>query len=303
MAELYAHSRLKGTHMSVSSILDSRTMSAFPLSIGTALAFESLMPGKLPPYDPERPIPNTISLSDYNALWINVETLIRNIYGAADAKVIGNVMDAEGLNCLIQETDTIVDLVRENTGGKTSVIFYINEREGLKTKHPFAILREAKTPKQMQAAERTERICKGYLKFFKDKPWVQHFKREIKVNGKQSALMMTHQVYDLLFEKNFERLDLLESHTGVLKAKDKWHTKLNKGQDMPQMPFNSCSLQVFGDHTVFFAQKPNIQQALLELSTTHKWHAATTKERLIYCFSHMQDVGLGMMFKQMLSEV
>ncbi len=61
------------------SVLAERTVSAFPLSIGTSLAFESLFDGRQAPYDNERELPSRINIDDYKIFLINVGTLIRNI--------------------------------------------------------------------------------------------------------------------------------------------------------------------------------------------------------------------------------
>jgi len=47
--------------------LASRTVSAFPISIGTSLAFESVFFPRQPSYDPERQIPNRVEVTQYQS--------------------------------------------------------------------------------------------------------------------------------------------------------------------------------------------------------------------------------------------
>lgn len=62
--------------------IDARTVSAFPLSVGTSLALESVFNGVQEPIDPNRVIPQKVEINNYDAFWINVGTLFRNLYNA-----------------------------------------------------------------------------------------------------------------------------------------------------------------------------------------------------------------------------
>ena len=69
-----------------SPILEQRTQSGFPLSIGTALALESVFSPVQPVYDETRVVPEKIKESDYNLYLINAATLVRNVLGAVGSK-------------------------------------------------------------------------------------------------------------------------------------------------------------------------------------------------------------------------
>lgn len=284
-------------------ILAQRTVSAFPLSIGTSLAFESLMDGPQPAYDPEREIPQKIQLTDYQELWINVETLFRNILGAITKEDEAHLMPGEILECLLEECELIEELVRENSHDQVKVIFYRNKREGLERAHPFAVIRKNSTPKQIQYDSANTLVCNQFFKHHREKPNVVEFKRELTAVGRKRALIMTHTVYDLLFHAKFDLLDLLESHTGVLKPRSMWYTKLKNGGNLAHIPYNSCTLQVFGDNTLFSPQKQAIRSQLIELAEKNNWHAMTTKDRMLLGFSGLRDVSLAAMLKAMLLEI
>jgi hypothetical protein len=284
-------------------LLSQRTTSAFPLSIGTSLAFESLMDGLQPAYDPLREIPERVRLSNYQEFWINVETLFRNILGSISSSDETNVMPGDIMSVLQEEVDLIKELVREHTHNQMRVVFYQNKHKFLEKKHPFAIIKRSATEKQHANERLKDVVCGGFFNHNRDREDVLQFTNELQPNKRIKALIITHQIYDLLFDSRFDELDLLESHTGVLKKKSLWYTKLKNGGNVAQMPFNACTLQVFGDNTTFGPQKANIRQTLIALAQTNNWHGSTTKDRMYLGFSTLADVSLSTMFKHMLGEI
>ncbi len=285
-----------------SSALQERSVSAFPISICTALALESIMDGIQPPYDSDRPIPERINLSQYQEFWINIETLFRNIMGSVPTAVQRGLMPSEILEVMNEESDLIEELVLNNTHGQVKVVFYRNEHGNLQHTHPHAILHKVTTPRQLEYATICDQVCEQYLKMRKDKKNVVTFTRKLKSGNKPRALIMTHQAYDLLSVKEFAELDLLESHTGVLKKRSLWYTKLKNGKDLARIPVNVCTLQVFGDSNTFSPQPAALRQQVLELAEKFHWHALTTNDRLRMSFDTMSDAFAAMVLKRMLQE-
>ena len=91
---------------------------------------------------------------------------------------------------------------------------------------------------------------------------------------------MTHYAYDLLSNKDFKTLDLLESHTGVLKSKALWYTKFSDHKDSVRIPFNELFLQVFGDSTIFHPHDRKLRLEILAIADKYNWSFATTKDRI-----------------------
>lgn len=285
------------------SALEQRAVSAFPLSIGTALALESIMDGIQPPYDPQREIPARINLNQYAEFWVNIETLHRNIIGAVPSDVQKGLLAGEIIEVMVEEAGLIKELIENHTHGQTKVVFYRNLQKGLAKAHPHARLKKPKTDNQIAADSLLERCCEIFFKHHKGHGDYRVFDRLLTPLGKPKTLIITHQAYDLLSDKNFDVLDLLESHTGVLKKKSLWYTKLHGGKDLVRIPLNACTMQVFGDSVTFAPQPTPLRAQVVELSEKFEWHALTTKDRLRFSFDTMRDRFAAEVLKEMLSEV
>mgnify|MGYP000107791658 CR=1 FL=1 len=290
--------------MSISSrVLQERAVSAFPISIGTALALESILDGIQPPYDPEREIPERIDLNQYQEFWINIETVYRNILGSVPTAVQSSLLGGEILEVMEEEVELIQELVNNATAGRMKVMFYRNDQKGLARAHPHAVLRKPKTDKQITYQLLCDNVCNAFLKHNKGKSSFAEYDRLLKPLGKPKALIITHQAYDLLSEKFFDELDLLESHTGVLKKRSLWHTKLSDGKNLVRIPVNVCTMQVFGDSVTFSPQPMALRQQVIELSEKFEWHALTTKDRLRLSFGTLKDHHAGSVLSAMLGEI
>lgn len=100
-------------------------------------------------------------------------------------------------------------------------------------------------------------------------------------NGKTA--MITHYPIDLLSQYNFGELILLESHTGSLKERSEWYSKLTLPKDIgPKIPFNILTLQVFGDKSKLFSSIKELKQkkTLLQLAEQKRWKAFTTNSKI-----------------------
>jgi hypothetical protein len=285
-----------------SNALTNRAVSAFPLSIGTALAFESLFDGSQPPYDPERTVPERISINNYTQVWINVATLYRNILGAVDSSMASDLVIDDILAVLMEEIDTITDLVKTATYDKVPVLFYRSKYEGLKSAHPHANLRVDNTPKQVDYSTMQSLVLNHLYRVHAGDLGLHEYKRKLTPSGFPKALMITHVPYDLLSYKEFGELDLLESHTGVLKKRVAWHTKLQNGKDLTRIPFNACMMQVFGDLQTFHPMPIAARRLIMDLSNQYEWHALSTLDRLRFSFDSLKDRLLADLLKSMLSE-
>lgn len=88
--------------------LHDRAVSAFPLSIGTSLAFESVFNGRQEPYDPSRVIPNHVDISNYESCWVNITTLFRNLSSAVEKEAFLGAT-AERLAATLEEEMGIIN--------------------------------------------------------------------------------------------------------------------------------------------------------------------------------------------------
>lgn len=277
-----------------------RTMSAFPVSIGTSLALESLFTGPLQPYDLEREKPEHLELADYDEFWVNIMTLYRNILGAVDAKSAKLVSGGDLLETLSFEIDLIRQVVTEQTFGKTKVIMYASNYKNLAVHYPHAKLRADTTPRQKEYTATMQSVLNAYFKGHALSETLQLTDLSIQPAQKTKALMLTHYAHDLLAWPEFTKLDLLESHTGVRKDKSLFYTKFTNGKTLMRIPFWPVFLQVFGDSTLFAPLAMPVRQEVQELADKYHWTALTTKDRVRYGLSAMQDKFTAAILKEML---
>jgi hypothetical protein len=129
---------------------------------------------------------------------------------------------------------------------------------------------------------------------------IKFYECDLKPETKSDSLILTNYAYDLLSYKHFNKLDLLESHTGVLKPKSMWYTKLLNGKDLNRIPFNSLSIQVFGDKETFSGMPHKVKSLILELAEKYQWTQVTSKDRIYYSLDRLDDKFLSTVLKTMI---
>lgn len=244
-----------------------------PISVSTAVAIEELA-NKKPQWPAE--------------LWFNVRTVFRNFYSVIandDKKFVG---PEHIYRPLIAEMEMIRQAVRDITQNTTKVVYYYCDYSDLARRLPNATLKEATTETQKRNFSIEWNLCQVLIRDAEQLD-IQLFKTEI-LGSVQNCLMVTHLPVDLLWAKNFGKLRLLESHTGAIKSKSEWNTKLTGGKQLARMPFNHFTLQIFGDNNnLLNGMSPKIRKVVEDLSEQHRWTTVTTLERIRYCVGEMKD--------------
>lgn len=259
-----------------------RTTSGFPLSIGTALAMETLFKAQQAPYDPERKLPDPVNPNDYDTCYISLNTLFRNLMSAVDKGMITSILLEDYVSTLIEEMGVIEGLF-QSEAPNCLVKFYLAEHAELKRGVKFGSyvavkLYEVKTENQKFYHETEEKVIKQIQKYtdsivvFKDIPKGNH----------DRALIITSQPYDLLDYKTFKQLDLLESYTGIVKPRFKWNTKYHPltGSSMSHLPFNKKLLLVFGDGREIKPGPSSLRQHIYDISIEKNWTPLTGTEKI-----------------------
>lgn len=259
--------------------LAGRAVSAFPLSIGTSLAFESVFSPMQSPYDANRQIPAQVDVKNYQTCWINLSTLFRNLTGAITKEGFLAAHPRELAATLEEEMDVIQNLFQSEGQNLCKPVFYYSDYKKLKERNlPGLTFRENTTENQ---------------RFFHDR-WLEtvnliekhtdqiHFNKEFIIpSRRERAFCLTHQPYDLVGFDRFERLDLLESNTGVLKTRFQLNTKYAtmSGQSFTHLPFTRKLLLVMGDRVLI---KPiaALRKQVLETSLARHWTPSTTKDKI-----------------------
>jgi hypothetical protein len=269
-------------------LLTKRTTSAIPVSIGTSLALESIFDGSQQPYDPARVIPNKVNVQNYQEIWININTLFRNITGAVEPEIALSASAQDYRDVILQEMDVINNLFQVEGNGTCRPRYYHITYAKLKKKTDQRIkFREDNTPSQKFYIRKIEEAIK-LLMAATDQ--IVQFDSEINSPGhaKLSALILTHYPLDLLSAENFYRLDLIESHTGILKTKKDWNTKLYPVPDrnMKILPYLKRFVLLFGDKVQIHPSDIRIRRQVLDIAIAKQWTPMTTESKV------MQDLQL-----------
>lgn len=252
-----------------------RDVGQIPVSIGTSLAFEGYL--GIHPNQPKQPI----DVKSVKEIWVNLRTLARNLWSAVPTAEVANLNPAAAVDVLMQEVQTIpVALAQYNARAK--VRYYIAGKDAMKWMFPKATFKKAKTPKQM-AYEVYERYTSIELyRRMKDEGMdvIEIDRKPPPSDG--TVALLTHYPSDLLWKESFNRLMLLESHTGKIKPWNLWYTKLHNVDETKPMPFNKFTLQVFGDGVDLEPQPRNIIGQLRQLAANKKWSPVTTEAKMYH---------------------
>ena len=262
--------------------LHSRTISAFPISIGTSLAFESLFAPRLNPYDPSRPIPEKVDLSKYPEIWINIYTLFRNISGAITREAFLNSSEAELKDTIDFEIDVINSLFSNEGNNFCKPKYYFCSYDKLfKNTNSAVKFRTDKTDFQKifkyKYLKTVESLNKSTDEYFK-------LDSEIKPANKISSLILTHIPYDLTSYKHFSNLTLLESHSGKIKQRNQWNSKyypVPGEANLSNMPFYRKLLLVFGDKVLIHPADIRLRRLIIDSSIKRNWTVMTTLEKIM----------------------
>lgn len=264
-------------------ILINRAQGKFPLSMATSLAYESLLNIHDEVRHPKPPIFN------YRCMWVNVQTLLRNIINACEDK-----------GPILARYDDLVETLLEEMEFINS--FSFNEAKGLKTRYYFSeykdftkTYKEANlkgfdkdklTANQFASAITHEQVMKRLLRKVNQEGKPNHlqtvmvFENKLTFKENDKALILTHFPYDLLSHYNFRHLDLIESHTGALKKRIDWFTKLRDGKYHPNIPFSEPMLQIFGDDVLFGPINIKYRNDVLAVAKDRNWHQLTSTEKM-----------------------
>jgi hypothetical protein len=260
-------------------ILAEREMGQYPISIGTSLALEGA--NGVYPEREESPAP----LLKYNRLWINVDTLFRNLFGSLTAEDQARVTAKDLAIALASEFSPIDAAVAETAGQKVKVTFYQNHHSHMSKWFPKANLKKPTTPKQrIFAGLRAETL--RHLPDYLDEVDFRHTDGILDGDGR--ALILTHSAVDLLSVGHFDELALLESHTGKIKPRSQWGTKL--GVKDETVPFNTFTLQAFGDGaTLLSPMSIKYRRAILEVAKNDRWVSVTTLAKIRMGLNTIKD--------------
>lgn len=287
--------------LDLNDVLGALVPGQLPVAIGTSFAIESSL-GILDKdnFDTNKN-PSVISvnrnevikaknkppISNVREIWFNIRTIFRNIHNALDGKIKDTLTPQLALDVVMNEMSMIVNIYQQYVGNSVKIHFYVCSYQGMGSLFPSALIKDIKTDKQKHYNDLEQHVA-----FYAINKMSNIKKFDVKIKGMYpSTMIITHLPVDLLWKNSFESLLLLESHTGTIRKHPEWNKKLTNGKDMPFMPFNYFTIQVFGDNGHFF--KPFVQgikNQVVELATKRNWTAVTTKDKIIADIKTLRDL-------------
>lgn len=255
-----------------------------PLSIGTAMIFDN----------------DDFDVKQWEPfLYANIQTLYRNFSEAIGREAMMTMSLEAFLPKFMEELDTFEEYVGKYTNSKTEVVFYLPDYKDIQRFLPQALLRSIKTQAQKVLFDFEMSVYKEMRKEKKErkkeagKDWVEPF-LEVEYElprGKGPSLIFTHIPSDLLSYARFPLLKLIESHTGKIKPRSEWWTKLTGDKErLSHIPFNKFTLQICGDgnHLIASGTK-KMKDFLFDLAQQNNWTSLTTPDRIRFCINLMKD--------------
>ena len=266
--------------------LAGRAISAYPLSVGTSLAFESIFPTTNPGIDVNRVIPQRIKLTDYDEIWVNLATLVRNMYGSLPKEDAAMVSGQALAEAVLGEMEMIQSLCLNESNNRIQPVFYACSYKKLEQKaSKYVTLRTDDTVNQKIYRTLLQLALKTVYSKLNENKTLRSYDSELNRPGspyhrKTRAIIVTHSAWDLTSYKNFDNLDLVESHTGVLKTRATWYTKYQNGKELGMLPFMEGLLQVFGDSEHFRPMDIRLRRELIDVAQEFRWSPVTTRDKV-----------------------
>ncbi len=213
-------------------------------------------------------------MNEYEKHYFNIFTLARNIVSSITDKRVkdGLISSTKLMDTVMDEVEIIASLYQD-----------------VKCKPILFIPDYTKLYKGMNAGKEAKLSSKDYLlqqyvinglkkKVYDVSMEVHHNTYLLKASS-GSILITTHVPVDLLNYSKLPNLKLLESHTGKLKDKHMWFSKLHPIGKNPMniFPFMEELVFILGDKNVSQPMKLSIRRLLHAYGTERKWSTFTNR--------------------------
>lgn len=267
------------------NVLNDKEQGKIPISIGTSLALEGLFGT----HDEFKGSAKDWPILSCECLSINLRTMVRNLLGALNKEIRYKCHIDEYTATIFEEMNVIRSAVEMKAVKAVKIQFYVSLYKNLEGYFKYCRFKQMTTPNQQLHAQTEERICQAVI-------------AKINEYNSSSALVLNHlevfdlypvlpdkKVYlishiplDLLLCQGYRDLLLLESHTGAVKSKAMWYTKLKGGSKLYMIPFDKAMVQMFGDSgDVISPIDHRFKAVTLKIAEQYKWNALTTKDRIL----------------------
>lgn len=260
--------------MNLFDITERMTRGQLPVNIPTSLALESLIG-----IHPEREWKKSPYLN-FTEFWMNVRTLYRNVCSSYTADMNRILTPPTICEIMFDEWNEISRIVREQC--KLQPVLYACNYKAIGHKYTKHTVFRGDKETDVMKAER-KRMEKS-IQLFLDKvgeDGCKLFDLNITPDDSNSkCLIVTHLAVDLLSYRNFDSMELLESHTGNIKNRSLWYTKYNNGKELTMIPFTQYFLRIFGDKEFFAPLDKALRRELVDLAVSERWNSLTLDSKV-----------------------
>lgn len=265
-----------------------RTFGAYPISIATSLALEGIShTGEYLDRGPKPPVNNM------ECIMVNLRTLIRNVIGAFPTTEQLALSDRIVYQSCKDDLDAFTEYVL-GFNANCEVVLYVSTYDTINKDFKEVNFKKFETVKQL-ALESIERSVVNRFRD-NDKELLTEF--DYKLSSLKRCVLLTHHPIDLLSYYSFPDLTLLESHTGILKERKDWYTKLNLPKGCTTIPFNRAMLCIFGDKVFINGQLPKVKKAIISVSEKYTWNPLVTVSKQIADCKRANEPHLGEFINQ-----
>ena len=199
--------------------------SSFGLNIGTGLMLESLLVPTEERIDVDRKIPSKVNIKEYDKYYINLQSFISNVIMSFDKEAIEDILKDKKPTYLEVKEKVLNELVLLDSMLTIDVVYYYSTYNKLYTNGILKpINKETKT---------------GMISSIVNKMATELVDGEIdsividyKLPITKKSLITTSNPIDLLISGKAD-IDLLEFHTGLLRHRNTFYTKLKCTEALP----------------------------------------------------------------------
>ena len=257
-------------------VMLTRAQSGFPLSIATGLALETILEPTQEVFDASRIVPDRPQPTQYSDYLINVATLVRNIVTSVPFADLQKCNLNDIIETLLQEMDYLKTLFEMQS---MQLHFYTHSYSFVHSTYADK-LRLPTTTHQLY----NFKLLDGCIGNIHKRGLALRFSKNLNLDRASSTLLISHVPWDLLSYTNFKRLDLLESHTGLIKTRKDWNTKYFKipNKDMSFLPFMEYLLTTFGDGVMLKPSPLKDRETLYNDMLKKKAHPLMSETSLLF---------------------
>lgn len=272
----------------MNNILSMRTKGYYPVSIGTSIGLQTLF-GTVSSTDLSNGVSANTHLSLngkppfylYDCICINLRTVLRNFLSSMKAQEVLLVDSNELLVAFCQEVLLIDNIIQDQSQGDITVSYYLNSYKRIKSVLKRANIKTEFTAKQLVNNQIENSVIEKFL--LSDIVVNRAVNVEITDNyinhGKIRNILFTHLPVDLLLVP-WNNIDLLESHTGMIKPRYLFNTKLKGTAD--DVPFNKYSIQLLGDSSGMIQPvDKQVRKEVLKLAKERNFTNLTNQDRFL----------------------